>query len=764
MSNLEDAERLRALVASSSEMVVVVTTGGVIRAESPSVGKALGRQPGGLVGRSAFELVHPNDAAEVIDRFTRSIRKGSCEDALELRLRRSDGTWGRYELQIPDRSPELGADELIIRGRDVTALRRAESGEHRLATILDATPEFVGTLDPNGRVLYLNRAGRRMLDLSPDYDVSALNFPDLYSQAETERMLRDGLPTALATGIWSGETALITETGSEVPVAQVMLAHKSEDGAVEFVSVIARDIREQKQAEAALRRSEEHYRSLIENAQDVVHIMDRDGTIRYISPSVERVLGYAPEFLVGTSAFDIIHIDDVKRVENAFSRRVSESGPGDLIEIRLRHAHGHWRNFEMQANNLFHDAAVGGIVINSRDITQRVEAESALKESQEQLLQSQKMEAVGRLAGGIAHDFNNLLTAIKGFTELLLLDFDSDDPRRSFASEIQGAAGRAAGLTRQLLAFSRKQVLQPKVLDLNVVVAEMENMLRRLIGEDFTLSTKLADGLGRVRADPGQVEQVVLNLAVNARDAMPGGGELTVQTSEVELTADGALPSDLAPGPYVVLSVSDTGSGIDEATQAHIFEPFYTTKEQGKGTGLGLSTVYGIVKQSGGSVMLESEIGVGSTFRIYLPRVEDELEVAPQRDDGGPVEGNETILLVEDELAVRALVRRVLTRYGYNVMEAENGPAAINLIRKDASPVDLLLTDVVMPGMSGRELGEQVFATHPAAKILYMSGYTDEAIVHHGVLEPGTAFLEKPFTPDILLRKVREVLDTDLTG
>lgn len=388
---------------------------------------------------------------------------------------------------------------------------------------------------------------------------------------------------------------------------------------------------------------------------------------------------------------------------------------------------------------------------------QRRQAEEALKQSEAQLLQAQKMEAVGRLAGGVAHDFNNFLTAITGYSDLMLMRLPTGDPLRHHAEEIHKAADRAASLTQQLLAFSRKQILQPKVVDLNMVVADVEKMLRRLIGEDIELITHLDPNLGKIKADPGQIVQVLMNLAVNARDAMAQGGKLIVETASVDLDQPhGEMPAGL----HVMLSVRDTGCGMDAETKSHIFEPFFTTKEKGKGTGLGLSTVYGIVKLSGGTISIDSELGQGSTFKVYLPRLEEALESGHRgKGTASPMRGAETVLLVEDEESVRDLVRNILQVHGYTVLEAQNGRGAIELCEQHPEHIDLILTDVVMPQMSGRELVERLSPMKPDAKILYMSGYTDDAILHHGTLESDIPFLQKPFTPDALVLKVREVLD-----
>jgi signal transduction histidine kinase len=399
--------------------------------------------------------------------------------------------------------------------------------------------------------------------------------------------------------------------------------------------------------------------------------------------------------------------------------------------------------------------------VRLQDPMDRKRTEQALAERESELRQSQKMEAIGRLAGGVAHDFNNLLTAISGYAELLLAELPAGDPKHEFADEIARAAERAAALTHQLLVFSRRQVLVPEVLDLNAVVGEMDKMLRRLIGEDVELDTALSPTLGQVRADRGQLEQVLLNLAVNARDAMPRGGRLTIETANVQALRSAAEPGvSLAPGAYVRLCVADTGQGMSPATQARVFEPFFTTKEPGRGTGLGLATVYGIVKQSEGHIAVDSEAGRGTAFRIYLPMVAaraPDLD-RPSRLRGMPT-GAETILLVEDEAAVRALTRTVLDSSGYTVLEASRPEEALRLSDEHAGPIHLLLTDVVLPGMSGRAISEQLTRRRPGVPVLYMSGYADHAIVRAGVFEPDVALLRKPFTPATLAQKVRQILD-----
>jgi nitrogen-specific signal transduction histidine kinase/CheY-like chemotaxis protein len=394
------------------------------------------------------------------------------------------------------------------------------------------------------------------------------------------------------------------------------------------------------------------------------------------------------------------------------------------------------------------------------DITERKRAEQALRQSEAQLRQVQKMEAVGQLAGGVAHDFNNLLTVITGRTELLLLRLATDDPRRRDVELVRKTADRAASLTQQLLAFSRKQMLQPRVLDLNGVVAGMAQMLKPLIGETIELDSLLDPTLAHVKADPAQIEQIILNLAVNARDAMPQGGRITIETGNVELDdAFVAAHPGASAGAHAMLSVRDTGTGMSPEVQAHLFEPFFTTKGVGKGTGLGLATVYGIVKQHGGYIRIESAPGAGTVVRIYLARVAAVPDAASAPAADAPaIAGSGTVLVVEDEHELRALATEVLGLAGYSVLSAGSPSAALEVARRHAGPIHLLLTDVVMPEMSGRDLADRLVQSRPGLKILYMSGYTDDAIVHHGVLDPGTALLQKPFTPDRLTRMVGDLL------
>jgi two-component system cell cycle sensor histidine kinase/response regulator CckA len=465
------------------------------------------------------------------------------------------------------------------------------------------------------------------------------------------------------------------------------------------------------------------------------------------------MLGYDPADLLGLSQPDKVHPDDLNNVSEQYQQLVTTGSA--RATYRVRHSDGSWRWIEMQASAIRQQDHYYGILVG-RDVTERKHLEA-------QLMQSQRMESVGRLAGGVAHDFNNLLTAIMGNTDLARDSLPAGHLARADLDEVTKSSERAAELTRQLLAFARRQIIEPHVIDLNQLILDMDKLLQRLIGAHVELIVRTDPSLWRIRADRGQIEQIVVNLAVNARDAMPAGGTLTIETRNVQLDHDYAHRHiSVSPGRYVMLAVSDTGTGMDEETQAQIFEPFFSTKAPGRGTGLGLATCYGIVKQHGGNIWPYSEPGHGSTFKIYLPRVEEPAEhfPLPATADDLP-RGIETVLLAEDEPSVRMLAARVLRAQGYTVVEAENGDAALQLARAwTGAPLDLLLTDVVMPRMSGKTLAGLIQTLFPASAVLFISGYTDNAIVHHGQLDPGIVFLQKPFSPAALARKVREVLDS----
>jgi PAS domain S-box-containing protein len=631
--------------------------------------------------------------------------------------------------------------------------------EERFRLLVENVDDYaIYTLDRDGNVASWNQGAER-LEQYQRAEIVGRHFSCFFPPEEAGTA-EIAIRTAAAAGRFEEEGWRVRKDGSRYWASSAINALRDAEGRLVGFVRITRDMTARRQTEEALKHSEASLRSFVDHAPFGIYRSTPQGRFLAVNAALVEMLGYESEA-------DLLAVDIGRDVYLAADERLRVSEhyrkldrldvhlrwkrkDGTPITVRItgrpvRDADGELRHWEAFVE----------------DVTPLMAAEQALRESEARLRQAQKMEAVGTLAGGVAHDFNNLLTAIKCNGEFLLAELGPSDPHREEVVEIAKAADRAAALTRQLLAFSRRQMLQPRVLDLNAVIGDMEKLLRRLIIEDIHLVTLLDSSLGRICADPSQLEQVIMNLAVNARDAMPTGGTLTIETSNVEL--DGTYTERrpvVEPGRYVMLAVTDTGCGIEPETQARVFEPFFTTKERGKGTGLGLSTVYGIVKQSGGYVWVYSEPRQGTTFKVYLPRFQD----SAQPDDPGPrhverLDGTETILLVEDEETVRALARKVLERKGYTVLDARHGKDALLISQRHRGAIQLLLTDMVMPEMGGRELAEHLAGMDERMRVLYMSGYTDDAVARRGLAAPGAAFLQKPFTADALARAVRRVLD-----
>jgi two-component system cell cycle sensor histidine kinase/response regulator CckA len=597
----------------------------------------------------------------------------------------------------------------------------------------------------------LDKALLRLHGRGPDVillDLGLAGVTELGALAAV-RAIAPAIPVVVLTG----------QTGDELEAAVLRAgAHdflvKSQTDPSELRRALVFAVDHRRRLELQLAESQQQLAMIFDASPEAI-ALESNERLSYVNPAYARLYGYGhPGELVGLHVSTILAPESVERMLEMGRARVRGEAVPTSYEFTGLRRDGSRVEIAISISS----AKVGErsfIISIERDITQHRQLEA-------QLRQSQRMEAVGRLAGGIAHDFNNLLTAISGFGQLTLEALPPEDPLRRNLEEIHRAADRAAGLTRQLLAFSRQQILKPRVLDLNGVVGETLEMLRRVIGEDIAIETDLAPDLGRIRADPGSMVQVLMNLAVNARDAMPQGGRLRLRTANQTLTSqEGAGAFEVRAGEYVALEIADTGTGMTPEILMHIFDPFFTTKEVGKGTGLGLSTVYGIVKQSGGYIWAKSEPGLGARFHLYLPRVDEAVEKSgPAVDLAAPVaRGEETVLVVEDEAAVRALVRTILRSRGYQVLVAGNGREALERIADFEGTIDLLLTDVVMPEMSGRDLAELVVARHPEIQVLYMSGYTTDVISEGGLLEPGVNFLQKPFGPDLLGQTVRQLLD-----
>jgi PAS domain S-box-containing protein len=627
------------------------------------------------------------------------------------------------------------------------ALRRSEAALRNLWRAVEQSPASVVITDLEGRIEYVNPQFTRATGYTAA-EVLGQNPRLLKSGRTSPRVYRDLWETITAGGVWQGELCNRRKDGTLFWENATISPVRDERGATTSYVAVKEDVTARRRAAEDLAKSEAYFRSIIENSRDVIAVLDSSGVGRYASPSVESTFGFKPEEIVGRSILEFLHPEDQARAAERLQSVVLASGGTQNLEVRFRHRDGSWRTISVLGSRLPSEAGVSGVVINAWDITDRLQLEA-------QLVQAQKMEAVGRLAGGVAHDFNNLLTVIHGYGELLQSALVDDAEQRESVDEIVRAAERATALTRQLLAFGRKQVLETRVLDVGSVLAETEKLVRRLIGEDVEVHVSRPLTLGRVKADPGQIEQVVLNLVVNARDAMTGGGRLTIALADVDLDAPLAAAHDrVPPGRYVLLSIADSGAGIDAETLPHIFEPFFTTKEKGKGTGLGLATVYGIVRQSGGFVAVETHPGAGTTFRIYLPRCDERSAPAAHPASPSP-RGTETVLLVEDEPAVRSLAKAILERRGYDVLEAGTGAGALELLARESRHIHVLLTDLVMPGMDGRELAARVSELRPSARVVFMSGYPADIATDFA-----SAFIAKPFSESSLAATIREVLDS----
>jgi len=645
-----------------------------------------------------------------------------------------------------------GGRLFVVQNQLLVSTRELQNNLSLLQGITEGTTDSIFVKDLQGRYLMINTAGARLLGRNVEEVIGKVDTELFAPENGLEIMVGDRKVVA------SGKTQTYEELGVSAGVARTYLStkgpYRDAHGQVVGLLGICRDITDRKRAEEEIREAEQRVRIHVEHTPLAVIEWDLQFCVAAWNAAAERIFGYSREEVMGKHASYMVppafhdHVGQIWQEllqQKGGSRSTNDNTTKDGRTISCE-----WYNTPLVDDS----GRVLGVASLVQDVTERVALE-------EKLRQSQKMEAIGRLAGGVAHDFNNLLTVIMGYSQILTDGLPVASPLADATAQIRSAANRAAGITRQLLAFSRKQVLSPRVIDLNNIMLNLDTMLRRLIGEDIDVLTVPGRDLGSVKADPGQVEQIIMNLALNARDAMPNGGKLTLETENTELDHAYAREHQPAqPGHYVMLAVSDTGTGMSQETQAHIFEPFFTTKEVGKGTGLGLSTVYGIVKQSGGYIWVYSEPDRGTTFKIYLPRVDQPVEgMGAEKRTGDVQRGTETILLVEDDAQLRQLATAVLGHCGYRVLPAANADEGLTLCRENHRDIHLLITDVVMPGMNGRQLAQQVNRISSSIRVLYISGYTSNAIVHYGVLDPGLWFLPKPFSLSALVAKVREVLD-----
>ena len=751
--------RFRELFELSPDAIFVSSNARIVFANCAAA-KLLGAdRPEQLVGNTVEDIVHPDYRRVVYDRIRKLQDEKLSVPPLEEKFLRLDGTIVDVEVTS---QPFICDDQpaALVFARDITErkiaeekLRRAEARYRMLVERLPAITYIAG-FGEEGRWLYVSPEIESILGFSPaEWTADTkLWFKQLHPD-DRERAITEEVNSRANGTPFVCEYRMLTRDGRVLWFRDEAVVHE-EDGKPLFLRGIIYEITKRKLAEEALKESERRHRELVETARDVIFTLSPDGLIRSLNPAFESVTGWAREEWIGQSFMAIVTPEDQPAALKSFGSVLRGETP-PVFELRVRKKDGTHLVGQFTATPQKQDGKVIGMLGIGRDITE-------YKNLEEQLLQSQKMDAIGRLAGGVAHDFNNILTVIMGCSDIALKRLDADQPLRKATEEIRAAAERAAALTRQLLAFSRKQVLAPKVVDLNGIVNQMQNLLRRLIGEHITLITKTAAGPAWVWADLGKLEQVIMNMVVNARDAMPSGGTIRIETANAKLTGRETQHDTALSDQFVLLAISDTGTGMSDDVKARIFEPFFTTKGPGKGTGLGLATCYGIIKQSNGHIEVDTELGRGTTFRIYLPRVAHAPEQKERANGETAVrQGTETILLVDDEPTVRELASAVLNDLGYTILTAANGIEALEVAqRRNGQGIDLVMTDVVMPHMGGRELAERFSAIQPNAKVLFISGYADDAVSGTAGTRSPVFFLQKPFTPAVLACKVREVLDT----
>ena len=701
-----------------------------------------------LMSNPLVQYVHPDDREATLADMEK-VRGGKPTRSFENRYRCQNGSYRWFSWSATASAPQRC---FYVSGRDVTEKKRSEERILRLAQAIQNSTEMICMGDSTGQAVYANQSLLDSVGCRSD---------DVMGKPLAETLLSGSNPATLAGeihqaikrhGKWRGECLQRCDYGPAIPVSLSIGVIKDDDGRATGTYGISQDISERKRAERELAERTDFLNSLIEGCPVGIVAIDVDHRVKLCNPAFENTFNFREQDILGRPLYDLLTTPEIRHEVNTNALRFREGKTTHTVTKRARRD-GTLVDVEAYSVPLGTPDDPAGAVVLYQDITER-------KRIEQQLQQAQKMEAVGQLAGGIAHDFNNLLMVILGYAGVLSEVPGSDDETRKKIGEISKAAHRAASLTRQLLTFSRKQILEPRILDVNSLIDEVKGMLARLISEDIALVTNLQPALGYIKADQGQIEQVIINLAVNARDAMPEGGTLTISTANLELTENSArMHETVPPGSYLKITVSDTGTGMDPATQSRAFEPFFTTKEQSRGTGLGLATVYGIVKQSDGFISLSSEPGQGTTFEILFPSVGDLPKPVPGKSDcAASLKGSETILLVEDDDVLRELILETLNGAGYRVIEAADGVEGLEIALREAGSIDLVLTDVIMPRMKGTEMAEKISGAYPEAKVLFMSGYSEFPGGRGEILRQGRTLLQKPFELQSLLHHVRESL------
>lgn len=758
----ESEKVFRALVEATTEYVFQLDETGT-NTETPYWWYELtGQKIEDSVGFGWLEQVHPEDRDRIRAAYRQSIRTTATATE-HLRLKTLNNDYRHFLARGVPIAGDQGKARWVCTLTDIDDRMTAEfalrDSEQRMRTILNAEPECVKVLSLKGDIVEINPAGMGFFEADTLEQVVGTSA-DCIMRSDYVATFQDSIRRVRHGDTVEMEYVIVGFKGTVRRLSMLAVPLRDSEGEIEAILAVSSDMTEKRATEEALRESEARYRNLFENNPYPMWVYDTD-TLNFLAVNESAVNHYG----YSRGEFRSMKITEIRPVED--QEEVAQLARTNVSTTKAHHT---WRHItkagqelhvEVTSHPLEYEGHRARLVL-AHDISERKAAEDKLRASEDQLRQIQKLESIGTLAGGMAHDFNNMLTAINGYSDLILRKIPEDDPIRRHVDEIRKAGERSAELTRQLLAFGRRQIMQPQLVSFNNIIDETTDMMQRLIGTGITINTNLEPNLESIEADPGQLSQVVVNLVINARDAMPDGGTIDIETRNMTLDAEySSRYIDVTPGEYVMLSVSDTGIGMDDATRERIFEPFFTTKSVGSGTGLGLSTAYGIVKQSGGNIWVYSELGVGTIFKIFMPRAAVGVSTLPSEVSRYDLHlGDEKILLVEDEESVRSLAREILESCGYSVTDACDGTEAVDQLVANNGRFDLVITDIVMPGMSGRELVKYLEENFADIKILCTSGYTDDAVIHNGLIDDGLNFLQKPFTFTALSKKVRVVLDT----